>query len=46
MRARYIVVGSAGAAYVGASHWLMTRAPASGWNAVVIVGPMLALLAA
>lgn len=44
MRARSIVVGLCGAAYVAASHWLMTRAPASEWNAVVIVGPMLALL--
>ena len=42
MRARYIVVGLAGAAYVAATHWLMTRAPASDWNAVVVVGPMLA----
>ena len=43
MRARYLVVGLAGAAYVAATHWLMTRAPASDWNAVVVVGPMLAL---
>lgn len=27
------------------SHWLMTRGPASPWNAVAIVGPMLALAA-
>jgi len=26
-----------------ASHWLMTRAPASPWSALAIVGPMLAL---
>ena len=45
MRARTIVVGFCGAAYVLASHWLMTRAPASAWNAVLIIGPMLALLA-
>ena len=45
MRVRTIAVGSGGAAYVVASHWLMTRVPASPWNAVVIVGPMLALLA-
>ena len=45
MRARYIVVGLAGAAYVAATHWLMTRAPASDWNAVVVVGPMLAFAA-
>ena len=42
MRARYLAVGLAGAAYVAATHWLMTRAPASDWNAVVVVGPMLA----
>jgi uncharacterized membrane protein len=45
MRARTIVVGSGAVAYVAASHWLMTRAPASTWNAVAVVGPMLALLA-
>jgi len=45
MRARYLVVGSAGAAYVAATHWLMTKAPASDWNAVVVVGPMLAFAA-
>ena len=43
MRARYLAVGLAGAAYVAATHWLMTQAPASDWNAVVVVGPMLAL---
>ena len=43
MRARYLAVGLAGAAYVAATHWLMTRAPASDWNAVVVVGPMLVL---
>ena len=45
MRARTIAVGLIGAAYVAGSHWLMTRAPASNWNAVVVIGPMLALLA-
>ena len=45
MRARTVLVGLAGAAYVAGSHWLMTRAPASSWNAVVVVGPMLLLLA-
>jgi len=45
MRARYVVVGLTGVAYVAATHWLMTRAPASDWNAVVVVGPMLALAA-
>ena len=42
---RILLAGSLGAAYVVASHWLMTRVPASEWNAVLIVGPMLALLA-
>ena len=45
MRARTIAVGLIGVAYVAGSHWLMTRAPASNWNAVVVIGPMLALLA-
>jgi len=45
MRARVIAAGSATAAYVLGSHWLMTRAPASPWNAVVVVAPMLALAA-
>ena len=45
MRARTIAVGLIGVAYVVGSHWLMTRAPASNWNAVVVIGPMLALLA-
>jgi uncharacterized membrane protein len=42
MGARFVVVALAGAAYVAATHWVMTRAPASAWNAVVVVGPMLA----
>jgi len=45
MRARTIGVGLIGAAYVAGCHWLMTRAPDSSWNAVVVIGPMLALLA-
>ena len=45
MRARTVLVGLIGAAYVAGSHWLMTRAPASSWNAVVVIGPMLVLLA-
>ncbi|MEP7303099.1 MAG: hypothetical protein ABI699_16420 [Caldimonas sp.] len=45
MRARTVGVGLAGVAYVAGSHWLMTRAPASSWNALVLVGPMFALLA-
>jgi uncharacterized membrane protein len=42
---RILLLGSLGAAYVVASHWLMTRAPASEWNAVLVVGPMLVALA-
>jgi uncharacterized membrane protein len=42
MHARYVVLGLAGAAYVAATHWVMTRAPASDWNGLVVVGPMLA----
>jgi len=45
MRARTVLVGSVGATYVAGSHWLMTSAPASSWNALVVVGPMLAALA-
>jgi uncharacterized membrane protein len=45
MGARVIAVGLAAVAYVLASHWLMTGAPASPWNAVVVVGPMLAAAA-
>lgn len=45
MGARAVLVGLAGLAYVLATHWLMTRAPASDWNAVVVIGPMLALAA-
>jgi uncharacterized membrane protein len=45
MGIRLLAAGTAGAAYVLGSHWLMTRAPASQWNAVVVVAPMLALAA-
>ncbi len=41
MGARVIAVAVAAVAYVLVSHWLMTGAPASPWNAVVIVGPMM-----
>ena len=41
MRARVIAVGVAAIAYVLGSQWLMTGAPASPWNAVIVVGPML-----
>jgi uncharacterized membrane protein len=45
MGIRLLAAAVAGAAYVLGSHWLMTGAPASPWNAVVIVAPMLALAA-
>ena len=35
-----------GAGYVAACQWLMTGAPASPWNAVGVLGPMLGLVAA
>ncbi|MGZ8261122.1 MAG: hypothetical protein ACXWUL_11355 [Caldimonas sp.] len=46
MSIRLLMAGLAGAAYVLGSHWMMTKAPASPWNAVVVVAPMLALAAA
>jgi uncharacterized membrane protein len=42
---RLVAAATAGAAYVLGSHWVMTRAPASQWNAVVVIAPMLALAA-
>ena len=45
MRARTVLIGLVGAAYVAGCHWLMTSAPASRWNAVVVIGPMLGVLA-
>ena len=45
MRARVIALGVLAVAYVLGSHWLMTGAPASPWNAVIVVGPMLAAAA-
>jgi len=41
MRARVFAVAAFAVAYVLASHWLMTGAPASPWNPVLVVGPML-----
>jgi uncharacterized membrane protein len=41
MRARVIALAAATIAYVLVTHWLMTGAPASPWNAVIVVGPML-----
>lgn len=45
MAARAVMIGLAGVAYVAATHWLMTEAPASDWNAVWVVGPMIATAA-
>lgn len=45
MRARTVLVGLLGVAYVVGCHWLMTSAPDSRWNALLVVGPMLALVA-
>jgi uncharacterized membrane protein len=42
---RLLAAGLAGAAYVLGSHWLMTSAPSSAWNAALVVGPTLALAA-
>jgi uncharacterized membrane protein len=46
MGARVIALGAVAVAYVLVSHWLMTGAPASPWNAVIVVGPMLGAAAA
>ena len=45
MRARTVLVGLLGAAYVVGCHWLMTSAPDSRWNALIVIGPMLFLVA-
>ena len=45
MRARTVLVGLLGVAYVVGCHWLMTSAPDSRWNALVVIGPMLGLVA-
>jgi uncharacterized membrane protein len=45
MGGRVIALGVAALAYVLGSQWMMTRAPASPWNAVVVVAPMLGLAA-
>jgi uncharacterized membrane protein len=41
MQARYVGVALGSVAYVALSHWLMTSAPASPWNAVALLAPML-----
>ena len=45
MRPRTVLVGLVGAAYVVGCHWLMTSAPDSRWNAALVIGPMLGLVA-
>jgi uncharacterized membrane protein len=45
MRPRTVLVGAVGAAYIVGCHWLMTSAPDSRWNAAIVIGPMLGLLA-
>ena len=45
MRARTVLVGLLGVAYVLGCHWLMTSAPDSRWNALIVIGPMLGLVA-
>ena len=45
MGARVFALAAVAVAYVLASHWLMTGAPASPWNPVMVVGPMLAAAA-
>jgi uncharacterized membrane protein len=42
---RVAAIVGIGALYVGVSHWLMTRAPASPWNMVGVLAPMLAAIA-
>ena len=43
--AAQVVMGAlAGLLYVWASHWLMTAAPHSSWNAVALLAPMLMLI--
>ena len=42
-RIAILVLASAG--YVALCHWLMTRAPASPWNAVGVLAPMVAAIA-
>jgi uncharacterized membrane protein len=41
MPLRILVALALSAAYIAASHWLMTRAHASPWNVVLVLAPML-----
>jgi uncharacterized membrane protein len=45
MPVRIVAVLLASVAYIAASHWLMTRADASPWNAVLVLAPMLVAIA-
>jgi uncharacterized membrane protein len=45
MQARTVLAGLLGVAYVAGCHWLMTSAPDSRWNALIVIGPMLGLVA-
>jgi uncharacterized membrane protein len=45
MQIRYLLVAAASVAYVALSHWLMTSAPATPWNAVTLLAPMLVAVA-
>ncbi len=46
MQARYVLAAVSSLAYVAGSQWLMISAPASSWNAVALLTPMLALFCA
>ena len=45
MQARIALIGSLGLAYLVGTHWLMTSASPSPWNAVALLTPMLAAIA-
>ena len=45
MQARIALIGSLSLAYLAGTHWLMTSASPSPWNAVALLTPMLAAIA-
>jgi uncharacterized membrane protein len=45
MRAKVVAIALLSALYVIGSHWLMTSAPPSPWNVVLLLTPMLAAIA-
>jgi uncharacterized membrane protein len=45
MPVRILAVLSLSLAYIAVSHWLMTAAPATPWNAVLVLAPMLVAIA-